>query len=262
MPNIIIKLRRSYVLALKKSKIASSLATRLTQWTGKSRWLIHPKHLVDVVEPWYVSFLKSTDRVLDVGCANGQHTLRAAPRVKEIVGIDYDPELIRIAREDAERRGFTNVRFEIGSVEERLNFPDASFDVVLFLDVLEHLNNRDLVLDEIHRVLKPGGTMLLAIPNSETTWKKKQRALGINSFSDPDHKIEYSEDEIIAECKKHNFRVDRIEPIVYDVWYVGLIDLIGGFSLSLYKKLGQWKYRYAHDHPEESIGFEIVAVKE
>lgn len=258
----ITRIQRSYVLALKKSKIASALACRLVQWTGKSRWPIHPKHLVEVAPAWYLPFLQPTTRVLDVGCANGQHTLRAATHVQQIVGIDYDPALLAVARQDAARRGLTNVKFEQGDVEQPLSVPNGSFDVVLFLDVLEHLHNRDLAMREVNRVLKPGGRLLLAIPNSETSWKKRQRALGINSFSDPDHKIEYSRNEIIAECQRHGFRIERIEPIVYDIWYVGLIDLIGGFSLSLYKKLGQWKYRYAHEHPEESIGFEIVAIKE
>lgn len=256
------KFRRSYVLALKKTKLASALASRMTQWTGKSRWPIHPKHLVEVVPAWYLPFLKSTDQVLDVGCANGQHTLRAAPHVRNILGIDYDQSLLKIAREDAANRGLHNVRFQFGDLEKPLPLPNAVFDVVLFLDVLEHLNERDVAMREIHRVLKPAGRLLLAIPNSETSWKKRQRTLGINSFSDPDHKKEYTRDEMVGLCKQFGFAVKKISPIVYDVWYVGLIDLIGGISLPLYQKLGQWKYRYAQAHPEESIGYEIVAVKE
>lgn len=254
-------LKRSSVLALKRSKALSALACRVVQWTGKSPYPVHPKHLVDVVEPWYLAHLRKNDRVLDLGCANGQHTLRAAPRVRAIVGMDYDERLLAVARADAARRGVKNATFQTGNVEERLPFPDASFDVILFLDVLEHLRQRDTAMREAHRVLRRGGKLLLAVPNSETSWKRLQESVGLSSFSDPDHKIEYTRSEILAECTKHGFSVVQLMPIVYDVWYVGLIDLLGGFSLSLYQKIGRWKYQYAQEHPAESIGFEIVAVK-
>lgn len=147
------------------------------------------------------------------------------------------------------------------NLEQTLPFPDALFNAVLFLDTLEHLRGRDQSLKEANRVLKAGGRLLLAIPNSQTTWKKRQEAVSISSFSDPDPKIEYTKQEIIDECQKHGFSIQSISPIVYDVWYVGFIDLIGGISLAAYKRINRWKYEYAQKHPEESIGFEIVALK-
>lgn len=261
MPDVLLAIHRAYIATLKKTKLASALACRLMQWTGKSRWPIHPKHLVDIAEPWYLGFLNVSDRVLDVGCGNGQHTLRAAEKVSEIVGVDYDPKLLEVAQGTARERGIKNARFQQGSVEGRLSFPDASFDKVLCLDVLEHLHKRDEAMREMRRVLKPGGILLLAVPNTETTWKKRQRSVGLPFYSDPDHKIEYTQDEIREVCARHRFAIQGFSPVVYDVWYAGLIDLAGGISLSLYRKLLAWKHRYAKAHPEESIGFEIAATK-
>ena len=60
-----------------------AVAVRLVKYTGKSREAIHPKHLVDAPwHHWYVDYLQAGDVVLDVGCANGAHTLAAAGRVR------------------------------------------------------------------------------------------------------------------------------------------------------------------------------------
>ncbi len=103
--------------------------------------------------------------------------------------------------------------------------------------------------------------MVLAVPNSQTSWKKFQKSAGLNYYSDPNHKIEYTEEEIIREHQKSGFKIKEIKPIVYDFPLAGLIDLVGGISLSLYKKLWQWKYKRVNENPSASIGFMVVSEK-
>lgn len=254
--------RKVYLRTLKATKAGSALACRLVQWTGKSRWPIHPKHLVDVRPPWYLQSLCPSDVVLDLGCGNGQHTLRVAPSVRSIVGVDYDSKLLAVAEADTRARGVGNVRFTTADLEGRFPFTDAAFDVVLALDVLEHLHHRGEAFREMHRLLKTGGRLLIAVPNRETSWKRRLRAAGVPFYSDPDHKYEYTRDEFLAECARHGFRVTRCDPVVVDVWFAGLIDIIGGLSLGLYRRLLRWKVDTAQRQPEESIGFEIVAERQ
>lgn len=261
MLNALLSVRKACLRSLKATKAGSALACRLVQWTGKSRWPIHPKHLVDVRPPWYLVRLRSTDTVLDLGCGNGQHTLRAAPAVHAIVGVDYDPKLLAVAAADARARGVTNVRFTTGDLERTLPFPADAFDAVLALDVLEHLHQRDQAFREMRRVLKPGGRLLIAVPNRETSWKRRLRSAGLPFYSDPDHKYEYARDEFLNECQRYGFRVTACDPVVVDVWYAGLIDIVGGLALAPYRRLLAWKVTAAYRRPEESIGFEVVAEK-
>lgn len=69
-------------------------------------------------------------RVIDVGCGDGRMALGCAPYASEVVGVDPDPEAIRLARKKARQLGVTNVRFKVGVAQE-LPFPDEHFDVVI-----------------------------------------------------------------------------------------------------------------------------------
>lgn len=255
-------IKKILVILLKKLEAGSSLGVRLVKLTRKSPYPIHPKHLAEIEVPWYLTYLTKDNVVLDLGCHQGHHAFRAARIVKRIVGVDIDEKQLKIAGELAQKQNLTNVRFKKINLEEKLSdFTSEQFDTVMLFDVLEHLKNRSQIMQEIHRVLKSKGLLLLSVPNKNTSWKKLQRAAGLNSFADSDHKIEYSQKEIMEFLKQHYFKVLKIEPVVYDTPMSGIIDFIGGISLSLYKKLQVWKRNYALKHSQESIGFRLISRK-
>jgi SAM-dependent methyltransferase len=238
-----------------------SVAVRLVRYTGKSPEPIHPKHLVDVPwHHWYVEYLNTADVVLDVGCANGVHTLAAARRAHRVFGIDADVAQLRIAAATARRRAIDNARLIGWDVTRAFPFPPGTFDAVLFLDVIEHLEPRVAVLREIHRVLRPEGRLLLSAPHRDTSWRRRLRAAGLFAFSDADHKVEYSRDSLLAELAAGGFEPTQpVMPVVYDTPLAGLIDVVGGLALAPYARLVRWKRAAALRHPEESIGFRVVA---
>ncbi len=241
----------------------AAVAVRLVRYTGKSRHFIHPKHLVDAPwHDWYLEYLRPADVVLDVGCANGAHTAKVARRVKRVVGMDYDVGELRAAEEQVRRLGLDNVHLFAWDLTRPFPFPDARFDAALFLDVIEHLEPRVEVLREIGRALKPDGRLLVSGPNRETTWRRRLRGAGLFAFSDPDHRIEYSQEEFLAELRAGGFVPNGpVLPVVYDTPWAGLIDVVGGISLALYARLARWKRETAVRHPEESTGFRVVARK-
>jgi SAM-dependent methyltransferase len=238
-------------------------AVRLVRCTGKSPHFIHPKHLVDTPgHDWYAAHLGPGDVVLDVGCANGAHTLKAAPRVTRVVGMDYDVGQLGVAAASARRRGLDNVRLFAWDLARPFPFPDATFDAALCLDVIEHLHGRQALLREIRRALKPGGRLLISGPNRESRWRERLRAAGLFAFQDEDHKVEYTSDEFLAELESAGFVVEgALEPVVYDTPLAGLIDAIGGISLAAYARLARWKRRRALEDPRESTGFRAVCRK-
>lgn len=248
------------VIFLQKLRILSSLSIRLTQLTGKPKVAVHPKHLVKF-KPWFLKYLRESDVVLDIGCGNGQSTLKAAKKVKKIIGIDVDDKELAKAKSEAQGLKIKNVKFLKSTAEEKFDFGDKTFDKVLFFDVLEHLENQELALSEIWRVLKKDGLLLLSVPNKNTSWKRLQRSVSLSYFSDPDHKREYSKAEITKLLENHKFSILKMSPVVFDTPFAPIFDLVGGFSISVYKKLAAWKRKKAIENPAESTGFEIVAQK-
>lgn len=235
----------------------------LVKWTGKSKKNIHPKHLVKNPDHyWYLDSIAKKDIILDIGCGNGVHTVACAKKCQEVWGIDYNQKQLKIAEEWAAEKDFKNIHFILKSAEEQFSFPDKFFDKILLLDVIEHIKERKGLLKEIKRVLKDDGVVLIAYPNSETSWKKFQKRWDVFFYSDDDHKIEYQKGEIEEELGAGGLVIDgENKPVVMDIWFPGVIDLVGGLSLSLYKQLLEWKQKKALMHQNESIGFRILARK-
>lgn len=254
-------IKKIYVIFLQELRLLSSISMRLTKLTGKSKETLHPKHLIDEKKPWFIKHLSHTDYTLDVGCANGQYTIKTAKFVKKITGMDVNKEELEKAIREAKRKKIKNTKFIIASAQEKFPFKSETFDKVFFFDVLEHLQDEDFALSEIQRVLRPKGFLLLTVPNNDTSWKRLQRSVGLNSFADPDHKREYSRVQIERLITKHDFKVLEVNPVVFDTPWAPFFDLIGGFSLLLYSKLAQWKREKALENPRESNGFEVVARK-
>jgi len=96
-------------------------------------------------------------RVLDIGCAFGHGTRRLAPG-RYVVGFDLSAASI----ERAARAG--GARY-LRAVADQIPIADASVDAATCLDVLEHVPDQGALIREAHRVLRPGGTLLLSVPH-------------------------------------------------------------------------------------------------
>src|SRR6059036_2695192 len=239
---------------------AKRLAIRLTKWTGKSAEYVHPKHLLGDTDAhyWYLAYLAPGTTLLDVGCGNGMHTLKAARRCARVVGVDASGESLGVAVRESRAQAIAQATFVRGDVEEGLPVRGGCFGVVLCLDLLEHVHKRDLVLGEIRRALTPGGVLLLGVPNRGTSWKRRLERAGLFAYSDPDHKIEYTLPELEAELARNGFRIVELFPSVYDTPLIGLVDLVGGFSLRGYARLTTLRRRLAERYPQENAGFYAV----
>jgi ubiquinone/menaquinone biosynthesis C-methylase UbiE len=110
--------------------------------------------------PFFVKQLQPGMEVLDCGCGVGSITIDLGEIVApgQVIGIDQDPNQLKVARALAKERGVTNVQFQVGNAYE-LEFSDESFDAVLAHTLLVHLSDPLVVLVEMHRVLKPTGVI-------------------------------------------------------------------------------------------------------
>ena len=102
-----------------------------------------------------------TAKVLDCGCGAGTyvHKLREEFSV-DAVGIEYLPEKVSIAQNQPKLRKFIHQ----GDIQQ-IQFDDSTFDAVLLNEVIEHVPDQELALQEIHRVLRPCGILIIFCPN-------------------------------------------------------------------------------------------------
>lgn len=101
-------------------------------------------------------------RVLDVACGSGYGSALLAQHAAQVTGVDISAEAIAHAR--ASYGAIANLQFREGDCTT-LPFADASFDVVVSFETIEHIAAQERFLDEVRRVLTPDGLLALSCPN-------------------------------------------------------------------------------------------------
>ncbi|MEK7402976.1 MAG: methyltransferase domain-containing protein [Gemmatimonadota bacterium] len=132
--------------------------------------------------PFSLGVLSAGERVVDVGCGAGIDSLIAARMVGpdgEVVGVDMTPAMLERGRASAAQGGFSNVRFHEG-LAESLPVADAWADVVISNGVLNLFPDKYSGLQEMARVLQPGGRLQIGdILVQKTVGEKAKRDIGL-----------------------------------------------------------------------------------
>jgi len=131
-------------------------------------------------------------RVLDAGCGAGYGSAALAEAAESVTGVDIAPEAIDFARAHYQA---ANLSFEAASITE-LPFVDASFDLVVAFEVIEHLEDWHGFLTQACRVLAPAGQLIVSTPN-KLYYTESRGVHGANPF----HVHEFEFEEFFAELK-------------------------------------------------------------
>ena len=119
--------------------------------------------------------LKGRESILDVGCGNGDVlvSLRKIYRQQgEMFGVDIAPGILRQANR-INRQEKLGIKFSVGDGRE-LKFPGGRFDAVIVKHVLHNVDGPDRMLQECHRVLKPGGKLALVVTSKKSRLVQKR----------------------------------------------------------------------------------------
>ncbi len=125
--------------------------------------------------------------VLDVACGEGYGSAWLAHAARSVVGVDVDAHVVARARQ---RYCNVNLQF-VCAHAGALPFPDASFDWVTCFETIEHLTDQARLIDEIRRVLRSGGRLLLSSPD-------RQAYAAMSGHANPFHVHELSASELRA----------------------------------------------------------------
>jgi SAM-dependent methyltransferase len=162
-------------------------------------------------------------RVLDLGCRDGALT-QAYAAGNELVGVDADREALA----GAEKLG---IETQWADLDEPLPFEDASFDVVVAGELIEHLRDPRRLVTEAHRVLRPSGTFVASVPNAYRLKNRLRFLVGRTADQDPTHLHMFSPDEVRTllagfEQPRLHFIAGRLVPLharlfANDIVFVG-----------------------------------------
>jgi SAM-dependent methyltransferase len=125
-------------------------------------------------------------RWVETACGPGLIARAIAPRVGSVVGIDLTPAMIEKARADAAEAGDENVSFEVGDATA-LDLPDDSLDGAITRFSLHHIPAPIRVLEEMRRVVKPGGYVVVSDFVTDDDGASAAWQEGIERLRDPSH---------------------------------------------------------------------------
>ena len=111
-----------------------------------------------------------TATLLDAGCSYGYGTRYFTRKARRVAGVDPNRELVAIAQQR-----YGDIEFRVSGME-RTPFGDESFDAIVMADVLEHVADERQTLNEVYRILRPGGVVIITVPHK-----------GLFSFLDVDN---------------------------------------------------------------------------
>ncbi len=110
----------------------------------------------------------SHDDILDIGCGSGNITNYLATKSKTVIGVDANNDAVLYAQKTFGKYGLS---FKYAQID-KMNFHSNTFTKIYILELIEHIyveQIKELFL-ECHRLLKPGGTILLTTPNKRSLW--------------------------------------------------------------------------------------------
>ena len=169
-------------------------------------------------------------RILDIGAGTGDFLLEAKNQNWEILGIEPNDKAKRIA---------VGKGIKFGDTIEKLE--SNSFDVITMWHVLEHVPDVEHQVAELKRLLKPSGTIVIAVPNFKSYDAKYYKEFWA-AYDVPRHLWHFSKTAIEKLFDKQNMNLEDIKPMWFDSFYVSLLsekyksgkmNFISGFFIGL-----------------------------
>jgi 2-polyprenyl-3-methyl-5-hydroxy-6-metoxy-1,4-benzoquinol methylase len=162
-----------------------------------------------------ISKFYKTGKILDIGCGTGEFLNTCKNAKWNTIGIEPDA--------DARKMAIENYGLDVREESELQNLQDESFDIISMWHVLEHVPKLNERVQELSRLLKPNGLIIIAVPNCDSLDAKIYKEHWA-AYDVPRHLYHFTPKDITALFQKHNMKVFRILPMVFDSFYVSMLS--------------------------------------
>jgi len=170
---------------------------------------IHSK----LIKPVLINSLQpQKGRILDVGAGTGDFLSVAKNNGWQTIGVEPSEK----AKEIAKNKG-------VSFVDQTSELENHSFDVISMWHVLEHVPDLDKQIKELKRLLKPTGTLIIAVPNFKS-FDAKHYGKFWAAYDVPIHFWHFSKTAIKLLFEKEAMQLEKILPMKFDSFYVSLLS--------------------------------------
>lgn len=162
-----------------------------------------------------VNSLGSKGKILDVGCGTGEFLSICKRGGWETLGIEPD--------QDAKALGIKNYGLSVLQETALKTLPESSFDIISMWHVLEHVPNLNERLRDLKKILKPGGSIIVAVPNCSSKDALRYKQFW-GAYDAPRHLWHFTPKDIQALFSSQGMKVEQILPMKFDSFYVSLLS--------------------------------------
>lgn len=156
---------------------------------------LRAKHIFPLLD------MQKNNVILDAGCGIGLYSLTLAKRGCTVHGIDTDKEKINSAKKLAHSLNVDTVSFDTADLCQ-LPIENERYDRIICSDVIEHINDDDIAVSELARVLKKGGILVLSVPSIMSLSKKMEDQFGHARQG-------YTKDQLIPLIERNGLKVEQ-----------------------------------------------------
>jgi len=186
---------------------------QLAQWEGPFRHHLRRRvAYVSSVLRRYADELGRKPRLLDLGCGDGGNLPWLRDLAGDLYASDYNP--VRLSRAAAQRETLASL-----FMADATDYPavDGAFDAIFFNHVLEHIPDDMAALREVRRIVRPGGLVVLGVPNEGALFARIAYRLQPETRRTTDHIHFYTGDSIAERCRVAGFHVQEVRYLGYGV---------------------------------------------
>ncbi|MBI3610992.1 MAG: class I SAM-dependent methyltransferase [Nitrospirae bacterium] len=170
-------------------------------------------HALESEAVFELAEVKPGERVIDIGCGTGIYAVESAQRGAHVIGVDPSMEMLAVAREKLRQAGLHGY-FICGSAES-LPLRSEKFDLALAVTSLCFVGRPDRAVEEIYRVLKSGGRIVLGELNRFSLWALLRRLKGLFMDTIYNRAHFWSRTELKRLLRRGRFDTDGVRTLLY-----------------------------------------------
>ena len=158
---------------------------------------------------------KEKGKALDIGCGVGDFLHTMEQHGWDCTGVEPSEDAKAIAKK--------RIKGQLLSSEEQENLPDSSFDLITMWHVLEHVDDIRWQIQQLHRLCKPGGRIIIALPNYKSYDGQYYKAEWA-AYDVPRHLNHFNKETLIKIFEESGLRHVKTEKLVWDAYYISYMS--------------------------------------